>query len=118
MNNSKQDRAQFSLLMGKLSVAFNAPLTDDTVAVFFEFLADRSMFQIERAILEVIRSGERFPSVSKIRELAGFYREMKTVELPVAEYIEEYSSASDVPHTAEDFFRTVGELVKEKAVKG
>jgi hypothetical protein len=116
MDSTQETKIHFASLMGKMGKAFNFTPDKETLSVYFEFLADRSLYQVDRAITEIIRSGDRFPTVSKIRELAGSFREFKTVEVNHDHLIEEFSGADQKPQTAEDFFRIVGELVGEKGI--
>lgn len=116
MQDTLENRKQFAILMGKMGLAFRTDCSKEQMSVYWEFLKDRSFYQVGRAIEEIIKTGDRFPPVSKVRELAGSFREMKTREVTEAPQIEEFSSADQKPETAEDFFKIVGDLVSEKGV--
>jgi hypothetical protein len=96
--------------MGELGLAFRVDASKEMMGVYWKYLHDRSLYQVTNAIEDIIKSGDRFPSVAKIRELAGSYREFKTVERSQAEMIEEFSSADLKPVDAKDFFKTVGDM--------
>ena len=116
MENSKENKIRFAMLLGKLGMAFGSAPDKETMAVYFEFLSDRSFYQVESAITQLIQTGDRFPSVAKIREIASSYREMKTAEVSNSVQIEEFTTASGMPHTPEDFFKLVADLGKGKGI--
>ena len=107
MQDNQENRIKFASLLGKLCVAFRVDSNSEMINVYFEFLSDRSMYQIENAIIDIIKNGERFPTVSAIRNAAGSYREFKTVEANTNIAIEQFSSLETKYESAEDFFKEV-----------
>jgi hypothetical protein len=99
-------------MIGELCASFRIDPTDVLLETYFKFLADRSIYQLEMAITQLIQTGERFPTVSQIRTLAGSFREMKTKEITDAPQIEQFSEADFKPVSAEQFFEKVGSYFK------
>lgn len=92
MEDSIENRKQFALLMGELGVAFRVDASREMMGVYWKFLHDRTMRQVRLAIEDIIKSGDKFPPVSRIRDIAGSYREFKTVEkVPESRQIEEFT---------------------------
>lgn len=77
-----QDKKQFALLMGEMSAAFGKEANKETMAVYFNHLADYSMDAVNWGINKAIQTGERFPVIKTLRELANAYR--PPVSRPVA----------------------------------
>ena len=117
MEDTPENRIRFASIMGELYKAFGLSPDKQQMLVYFKFLSDRSFYQVESAVTQLIQTGDRFPTVAKIRELASAYREFKTVEQSESIQIEEFTTVDEQPHTADDFFRIVGELVGEKEIK-
>lgn len=69
------------------------------------------MFQVGNAIVDIIQSGERFPTVSQIRTIASGYREFKTAEVPQdVIQIEQFTGAETEKYkgmSGDDFFKEV-----------
>jgi hypothetical protein len=70
------------------------------------------MYQVGNAIVDIIQTGERFPTVSQIRAIASGYREFKTVAVEPKQMIEEFTTVDDVPVDADSFFKKVGGYFK------
>lgn len=104
---------EFSKLMAEMSFAFRADLPEGAVDTYWKYLVDMSWFQVQSAMNQIIKTGDRFPSVAQIRTLAGSYREMKTKEISTAIQIEEFASNDCKPESADDFFKKVGSLFGE-----
>jgi len=66
-------RAVFKKAVFELENAFRNkdPLTKDQVNVYFKHLKDLSRDQFERAVDEVIKTDNFFPSIGRIRDVAG-----------------------------------------------
>lgn len=69
-----QDKKPFALIMGELSAAFSKDSTRETMAVYFKHLADYQLVAVEHAANQAIKTGERFPVIKTLRELANAYR--------------------------------------------
>jgi hypothetical protein len=105
------DRPQFILMLGELSAAFRVDPTTEQAETYWKYLQDRSLYQVSSAIVDIIQTGDRFPTVAQIRTLAGTYREMKTVEVPSGCLMLEQFAGSDLEKykgmTGDEFFKTV-----------
>lgn len=109
MEDTKENRIRFASLMGELGLAFRVDTPKDTMAVYFKYLHDRSMYQVEHAIIDLVKVGDRFPTVSKLREIAGSFREFKTAEKTESIQIEEFTGADYKPENADEFFKKIME---------
>lgn len=112
MQDTKENRTRFASLMGEMGIAMRAEVNKEMIQVYWKRLHDRSMYQVKSAINQIIDTGDRFPVVSKIRELASTYREFKTVEKPV-QMLEQFSSADDLPTNGDEFFKRVFDFTSE-----
>jgi hypothetical protein len=110
---------QFLKLLIELAIATRTEPAEGDGDVYWKYLSrDCSLRQVTYAVEDLIKKGGRFPDVGTLRTLALSYRCIPPANIDISQAtIPEFSSASDVPFTAEDFFRTVGDLVREKGVK-
>jgi len=63
----REDDLKFGILMASLGNAFNRKIEKDQITIYFNFLDDLSIQQLERAIEWTIKTNTRFPSISEIR---------------------------------------------------
>jgi hypothetical protein len=71
---TKQDWPEFNLLLGEIALAFRSDINQETIRVYGKHLADYPLEAIQFATSKAIQTGERFPLVKTLRELAGSYR--------------------------------------------
>ena len=71
---TKQDWPKFNLLMGEMALAFRADISAESIKVYGKHLADYSLDAVTSAVSKAIQTGERFPVIKTLRELANGYR--------------------------------------------
>lgn len=71
---TKQDWMAFNSLMGELALAFRTDISAESIKVYGKHLADYHIDAVRHAVDKSIRTGERFPPVSLLREHASAYR--------------------------------------------
>ena len=118
MQDTTENRKLFASLMGELGLAFRVDASKEMMAVYWKHLHDRSMYQVGHAITDIIRSGDRFPTVARIRELAGSYREFKTREItePARQITEFKASDYQMPEGDDWFEKMLGETSEKMAI--
>lgn len=79
---TKQDKKTFAFLLAKLETAFFESISKERVALYFDYLNDLSIGQIERAIDFLIERRERrgFPTIAEIRSATLGSMEYRAVE--------------------------------------
>lgn len=104
-----QDKKQFALMMGGMSAAFRCDSNKETMAIYFQYLIDFSVEAVRYAVDQSIKTADRFPTVSKLREYANAYRPPVNRTAIVPEFcIEEFSGEEMEKYksmTADDFFK-------------
>ena len=86
---NKNDEMNFAAVMASLQVAFNREVTKDQISLYFNFLNDLSIQQIERAVEWIIRAQARFPfdAWSEVLKLGGKYSTMPKFKDPIIEKV-------------------------------
>ena len=79
---TKQDWQEFNLLMGESALAFRTDISSESIKVYGKHLADYSLDAVTSAVSKAIQTGEKFPVIKTLRELANSYR--PPVNRPVA----------------------------------
>lgn len=77
-----ENKEQFAFLMAKLETVFFESISKESVILYFEYLNDLSINQIERAVDYLIKTREKrgFPSIAEIRSATLGSTEYKAVE--------------------------------------
>ena len=83
------------------------------VEVYFEYLEGCSMYQIDRAIKELIQTGDHFPYLSKVLTLARSFKREPTAPMSDHIQIKEVNPPNDLPRTKDDFFKAMKTLTKK-----
>ena len=96
-------------MMGGLGAAFRCDAGKETMAIYFHYLKDQSLEAVRHAVDYLIKNGDRFPTVSKLREYANAYRPPdKRVPVAPEMQIEEFAEEEMEQYkgmTADDFFK-------------
>ena len=74
------------------------------------------MYQIERAIKEIISNDDFFPRVSRIRKLALSFKKEPSPLFSDSLQLEEVTAPAGSPTTKEDFFAAMDKLMKATEV--
>lgn len=64
----ESDRMEFTLLMGELCVVYQVEATVELMGVYWKHLYDFDIAQIKNAVDSVIKTSDRFPTISKFTE--------------------------------------------------
>ena len=62
---------EFSKSMAVLAVGMKKPLSKQQMDVWYECLKDLSSQQLQEAVLEFLKAGDDWPTIAKLRRLAG-----------------------------------------------
>ena len=111
---NKNNEREFAILMGKMSLAFRTEISQAHVALFFEKMEGCSMYQVRRAINEVVETSDHFPYLSKLLTLARSFRREPTPKPRDLVQIEEVATPDGAPTNKEDFFKAMDELLNNK----
>ena len=106
----EQDKIQFSKSMAELGISFNRNVDRETLAVYFKHLSSQTIYQVCRAIDDIIASDEKFPTVSRVKAMANIQKRNAPRPMQNVEQIEEVVHSNDLPRTKEDFFKAMSEL--------
>lgn len=82
-----QDKKQFALLMGEVGAAFGRNPEKEMMSVYFKHLADYSIEAVTWGVEKAIQTGDRFPVIKTLRDLANGYRPPQTRQ-PVTESVQ------------------------------
>lgn len=66
----EKDKKRFLLILMTLGEAFKEEISKERAKIYFEFLADLPILQIEQAVKTAIRECHFFPRVAQLREFA------------------------------------------------
>ena len=77
-----ENKEKFAFLMAKLETAFFESISKESVILYFEYLNDLSINQIERAVDYLIKTREKrgFPAIAEIRSATLGSVEYKAVQ--------------------------------------
>lgn len=93
----ESNRMEFTLLMGELCAAFQVEPTVELMSVYWRHLAGLEVSQIKNAVNALIKTADRFPTVSKFIEIIECsYSGMKKDWL-APEEIEKYRAEGILP---------------------
>jgi hypothetical protein len=93
----REDWKEFNLLMAELALAFRTDISQESIKVYGKHLADYSIEAVTSAVSKAIQTGERFPVIKTLRELANAYRPpQKSQPMTEAVQIAEFSEAQVV----------------------
>lgn len=101
------DRGQFAVLMAKLSACFRTEATPMMAEVYFEKLEQCSMYQVDRAINELMETSEHFPYLSKILALARSFKREPSAPVSDSLQIDEVATLEGAPRDKEAFFKNI-----------
>jgi len=109
---TKQDWQAFNLLMGEMALAFRTDISQESIKVYGKHLADYSIESVSSAVSKAIQTGEKFPGIKTLRELANSYRP-PTNRQPVSESIQ----ISEFTETEiEESKQNIADIIKGLAV--
>ena len=113
-----ENKEQFAFLMAKLETAFFESISKETVALYFDYLSDLTINQIERAVDYLIEKREKrgFPSIAEIRSATLGSTEYRAVqawgELLSQTYGDKIFNDSIIPEVAKTAFGSIQEFYK------
>lgn len=107
---TKQDWPEFNLLMGEMALAFRTDISQESIRVYGKHLADYSLDAVSSAVAKAIQTGERFPVIKTLRELANGYRPPQTRQ-PVSESVQisEFTE-TQIKNAKEEIQNIIGNL--------
>ncbi len=111
-----EHREKFAFLMAKLETVFFESISKESVILYFEYLNDLSINQIERAVDYLIKTREKrgFPSIAEIRAATLGSTEYKAVqawgELLSQTYIDINFTDTLIPEVAKIAFGSLREF--------
>lgn len=113
----EQDKAEFAILMGEMGVAFKTDVDKPTMAVYFNRLQSFTMYQVRRAIDNIISHDDRFPVFSRVRAMASAVKPAPPNPNRHVSLIEEVAPSNDLPRTKEEFFAAMKKLNEKVTVR-
>jgi len=111
-----ENKKQFALVMAKLETAFFESISKESVILYFEYLNDLSINQVERAVDYLIKTREKrgFPSIAEIRAATLGSTEYKAIqawgELLGQTYKDKIFKDSIIPEVARIAFGSLQEF--------
>lgn len=78
-------------MMNTIGAAFRCEVSKETMAVFYQYLANYTIEAVVFAIGKCIENCEKFPTVKLLKEYAGAYRKPLTLSSPSILQIEEFT---------------------------
>jgi hypothetical protein len=104
-------------MMGEMAICFRTEASRADMNVYFKHLRDCSLYQVGRAIKEIIDTRDRFPTVSQIKLLAKSFLIEKSAHVQEENLIEASSVVDDLPKTKEEFFEAMRNLCSSVDVR-
>ena len=106
----EQDKIQFSKSMAEMGVAFGKEIDKGVLAVYFKHLSNMTIYQVCRAIDDIISKDDRFPNVSRLKAMAGINKKYPPKPMQDVPQVEEVILPNDLPRTKEGFFAAMKKL--------
>ena len=106
----ESDKIAFSKSMGELGIAFGKPVERETLAVYFKHLSGMTIYQVSRAIDDIISNDDRFPSLSRVKSMACINKKYPPKPMQDVPQVEEVVLSNDLPKTKDDFFKAMKKL--------
>ena len=111
-----ENKEQFAFLMAKLETVFFESISKESVILYFEYLNDLSINQVERAVDYLIKTREKrgFPAIAEIRAATLGSMEYKAVqawgELLSQTYVNAKFTDTLIPEVAKIAFGSLREF--------
>jgi len=105
----ESDKKQFAIAMAELGVAFQKPVSKETLSVYFKRLSPLTLYQVTRAIEDIIEHDDRFPVLSRLKAVAKIQKKSQPVYQDVPQ-IEEITVPAGAPRTREECMEAIDKM--------